>query len=499
MKGEEEHKFDAFLRRSVGHYRAEPSPAVWKAILQKIPFKKPPPFSFGGGNAGWLGIMAGGMIIGSIFLYQWYRDSRDDAAVKPDPRETSLGIQEPPLAGVASLPEEKQTITLNPAEKQLDIGSSMMEQSSGAESKQASARAAEHATLANHAVLATPESGKRESLTNRSQDPGIVSTLEQITAAMDTDIPLQPADRPGSTPPQVSPAGQEVHAVSDMEGARPEPVLIASSDKSYYFRLSRELLEAGPKSGEWSPKEPRVFRIVSSAPDYFRTGPEYSLLATLQPEWLSAGNPNRYGQDRQKASVTLRWQNQAYRLEGGIGLVRESIRNNVNVYYSQLLGVVNRLVSITFDSLGTPTYHYAIDSVYDTRTHKTTCHTSTDITYLQLPLLFGMVEKKGRATFSVMTGPVMLLQLNHKETSYEVTPDKRVLITYSNAPHDVISAWQWHLGFGFEYALTERFGFYFEPALTASLNTPYEANQQYKPVYLGIRSGISVQLSGSKK
>jgi len=166
------------------------------------------------------------------------------------------------------------------------------------------------------------------------------------------------------------------------------------------------------------------------------------------------------------------------------------------VYYSQLLGVVDKLVSITFDSLGIPTYHYVPDSVYDTRTHKTTCHTSTDITYLQLPFLFGLNEKKGRTTFSVMTGPVMLLQLKHTETSYEVTPDRKVLVTYSNAPHDIISAWHWHLGFGFEYALTDRVGFYFEPALTASLNSPYEANQQYKPVYLGIRTGISVQLNG---
>ncbi|MCX6272503.1 MAG: hypothetical protein NTU44_15055 [Bacteroidetes bacterium] len=504
MKGEEDKLFDDFLRKSVGNYKAQPSPAIWKVIAKKLPLQKTGPFPYGLGNTGFVSMIAGGIFLSSVLVYQWNTRKNDPSSTADT--AGALAAQTLPANSDMIVPQHSDSKTFQYRENNTtapEQNSAMSENRDKPPLTQTGKSPVKDQAVANDhtvgktatPVPVTPSLLKHSTPQNTENQNN--SSNEPVQGVNDLTSTLPAGQKKGIDPatPSFLPVPEPVTETV----TEPENIFLVNNNRNYYFDLSNKLNAKGDIKTDPSRENPKTFRIVKKDREYFRQGQTWQLSVFIHPEWLNNPGESRYGKTRQSAGFTVIWNNGLISLQTGLGVSKEEGFRKLSVTYKQLLGTYNDLEYITFDTAGgevTPTYYYSVDSVYDKQNKTLEQTTHSQYTYLQIPVLLGISKTIGHSTFSVRGGPELSLLINKNEPSLVLGPDQKVIEVSGENNSRLNASWRWYLGAGYSYALNDRFSLFFEPSLSGYFNTPYEKKRQQKenPLYLGIRSGIMVNL-----
>jgi hypothetical protein len=491
MKGEEDKLFDDFLRKSLRNYQVKPSPAIWKGILQKIPAKGIGRIPFSGGSSGLISVISGGILITSVAIYN-HNSNKQHQKV-----DTSGTLTAQTLSRSSNDSVNNVTYFYNPLLK--DTLSTNTDQASDRNE--------------NLAVLPAIDPSKGATSSNihagRPVTPSLMVPKRDMhvkTNALPGDEALQTAlvpvsGNPAETHEKNAPPVALAMAGTDVSYL--EEITKAKSDKSYYFDFAGQLNQHLAIQSDPLRQQPKTMKITKWKGDYAGSGSSVTAGIYYQPEWLNQASRSKYNTIRQSAGLSLAWKKRPFVLETGIGVMQEKAWQEYEVHYNKLLGTYNNLQFITFDSIGgqlVPHYHYEIDSVFDP--HETNMQQSklARYIYLQVPVLLGYEKSVGRSTFYCKAGPVFSLLINDKQDQWMLAPEHRILSIEGDHPDRLQTSWQWYLGAGYAYGLTDVINIFVEPSLRGYFNTPYVRKRKPNdnPLYAGFRTGISVNIDNFK-
>ncbi len=486
MKGEDLNKFDEFLRSSVGNYKVKPSPAIWKNIIHQIPGKKFAPFSFGGGNTGLIGMMAGGAVVTTLLVYHYAIPDRHPVTPKNVPPITAQ-VTEAPASPVST---DSNTFVYPP-------------EISSLQKKQEQVLASVNGYHPDARKIREPELNNLPEQTQEVTEP--ISTAEPKVQVNENQVQQKNEYIPESV--SVTEASSTVITEPFPEAGVNIPVKPASEQE--WFLLS-------PRSGELDipfvtrdqqtqvlagmPGEKSAsLRIHRASNDYFTTGPEYSLSAYYFPEWLRKPQGSPYGNTRQSGGLTIQMKNRMFSLETGLGIMKETGLQQFDGLYNRILGTYYNLQYIEFDSVNgqvVPTYHYSLDTVFDPKVRALNQVRKAEYLYLQLPLIGGLEKNLGRHDVGFKAGPIFSVMMQKKNDLLLLDAEQHVLQLDGDHPDRLTTTWQWYLGLSYNYHLTDRISLFLEPSARGYLNSPYENRRKSKdmPLYMGVRSGIRFQI-----
>jgi hypothetical protein len=163
------------------------------------------------------------------------------------------------------------------------------------------------------------------------------------------------------------------------------------------------------------------------------------------------------------------------------------------------IGSYNDVYEVTFDTssgVPVPTYHTHKVDVYDSIQHFDVSETTNRYLYMQFPVMLGYnIETKGRFNWYVYGGPV-INALVYKEKS---TPELDKNSTFLNYNTDLYERdnliYQFRLGMGFEFDLTSKFSFTFEPDYIYYFNPVFKNYYEKQPLStLSLRLGFFIKL-----
>ncbi|MHC1706575.1 MAG: hypothetical protein AB9842_03515 [Bacteroidales bacterium] len=483
MKGEEDKLFDDFLRKSVGNYQVKPSPAVWKGLLQKVPARRIGRLPFSGGNSGLVGIISGGIIITSVAIYNHnsqkhhineQSDSSGTLSAQNVPQKSTDTAEKSTYYFTTVNPEAVEEINkpspeiinpLSPAEK---IRADIM--------KETTDRGA-----------ATPVTSSFMDQSENFSDNNLKD--DQHLDLQDILSPKQ-AGLPEETPVPLAMNNEKYEVLSDIR--------LVSTDKSYFYKMAVSLNRDNYVIHEQGNNLPRDFKTSRWKGDYFTENNNLSIGLFYHPEWLYNPGDSKYEEFRQNLGINISLKKRPFFIETGLGIMQEKAWQDYDVRFNKFLGTYNNLQYIIFDSVAgqlIPTYYYLTDSVYDPNEQQQQHSNLATYTYLQLPLLIGYEKSIGRSSFSFKTGPVFSILTNKMEDKLLIGSDQQIITIEGDHPERLKTSWQWHLGIGYSYALTDNINLFFEPAVRGYLNNPYERKRKssQNPVFIGIRTGISFQ------
>jgi len=171
-------------------------------------------------------------------------------------------------------------------------------------------------------------------------------------------------------------------------------------------------------------------------------------------------------------------------------------RINYNTY--ELTGTYEDVYEVTFDSTNqgmVPVFHTQTIEVYDTLNQKMYAPMGHKYTYIQIPLLFGFEQSiSGRFFYNLKLGPLIAIMIGDNESDIEY-PTGYIAVTdiYIPLPNRVKTSWQFMLGAGFGYNVSNHVSLSIEPAFKYYLGSGYKSTDMatQHPFSIGLRGGIT--------
>ncbi len=163
------------------------------------------------------------------------------------------------------------------------------------------------------------------------------------------------------------------------------------------------------------------------------------------------------------------------------------------------IGSYDDVYEVTFDTssgVPVPIYHTQKVDVYDSIRHFDVSETVNKYLYLQFPVLLGYnIKTKGKFNWYVYGGPV-INALVYKEKSTPQLDGNGSLLSYDTGLYERNNlVYQFWLGMGFEFDLTDKFGFTFEPNYRYYFNPVFKNYYEKQPLSaVSLRLGLFIKL-----
>lgn len=218
------------------------------------------------------------------------------------------------------------------------------------------------------------------------------------------------------------------------------------------------------------------------------------------PEMTYYPDDNSYKNRSYSIDVNAIYQFSGYMLQSGLGISWTKDNGNYMIDYEQYeyMGSYNDVYDITFDTIDgeiIPTYHTQEVDVYDSIEHVTISPTNYNYTYLQIPLLFGYGEEKGRFSWFVKGGPNLSVMIyEHRPEMKMPGTDINILNVNNELPSRIRANWQLLFSAGVSYKLSNNLRLSVEPMLRYYIKSAYDrTNMQTKhPYSVGLKTGLLI-------
>jgi len=202
----------------------------------------------------------------------------------------------------------------------------------------------------------------------------------------------------------------------------------------------------------------------------------------------------------QSVEITGRYHFSEFFIQSGLGIAFSEDDGNCRIDYNtyELAGTYEDVYDVTFDTTNhgmTPVFHTQTIEVYDTLNQKMYTPMDHKYTYIQIPLLFGFEQSiSGRFFYNLKLGPLMAIMVGENESDIDY-PTGNIDITdvYVPLPTRVKTSWQFILGVGLGYNISNHVSLSVEPAFKYYLGSGYKSTDMATthPYSLGLRGGIT--------
>lgn len=219
----------------------------------------------------------------------------------------------------------------------------------------------------------------------------------------------------------------------------------------------------------------------------------------FMPEWTDYQNDAGYFNNSYTQEILATLHYKDIFLQPGIGISRMQDDGNYQIDYNkfEMVGYFFGVSSFTGvtgypDSVVFETY---VNEVYDSVFHTDAYHTDNAYTYLHIPFHIGYrFMNHKRFSAYVVAGPTYHHLLKEKEHQPAFTESQANLLNMEN--QTLVrskNTWQFLLGLGAQYRITETFSFTLEPIYQQYLKSPYnDSGSSRLPYSFGFRAGLMV-------
>jgi hypothetical protein len=183
-------------------------------------------------------------------------------------------------------------------------------------------------------------------------------------------------------------------------------------------------------------------------------------------------------------------------LQFGAGVALTDDKSSYQIDYAQYdsLGYYYKVNSFSIDPVTEkPVFNTSVEGVYDTVLYNKTSASENLYTYLRLPLFAGInVYEFNRFSIFLKAGGIYSILINSNEPGVNYENDQATWIKITdNTPKRIQSFWQLSLGLDLNYRLSNRITLQFEPYYNYYLQPLYEKRVQTKAPYsLGLKAGM---------
>jgi hypothetical protein len=197
--------------------------------------------------------------------------------------------------------------------------------------------------------------------------------------------------------------------------------------------------------------------------------------------------------------ATGRWVKRDFFIESGLGLSFSSDDGNYAIDYEKFLGSYDDVYSVTFDTTESgavvPVYHTNVVNVYDSISKYRVEQTRNKYTYLQIPVYLGFQKEVNRFGWYFKGGPVLAILVHENIPEPDAGNDKIIAVD-QQMPSRVNTYWQFAVGAGITYKLSNKVSIAVEPVFRYYLNSQYQRKYitTRNPYSVGLRAGLLFNL-----
>jgi hypothetical protein len=184
-------------------------------------------------------------------------------------------------------------------------------------------------------------------------------------------------------------------------------------------------------------------------------------------------------------------------IQSGVNMRFTSDKGNMAVDYNRFLGTYEDVYEVTFDTIDNvvvPTYHTQTVDVYDTLNHYSVSDTRARYTYLEIPVFVGYRHTFGKFSLFAKAGPSASFLLVSDVPAASIPEENaRIINVNYQVPLRTSVNWQFLMGAGFDYKLSEKIDISLEPTWRLGLNKEYElqGGKTGNSSAFGIRAGLN--------
>lgn len=183
-------------------------------------------------------------------------------------------------------------------------------------------------------------------------------------------------------------------------------------------------------------------------------------------------------------------------IQSGISARFTHDKGNSQVSYNRFLGTYEDVYLVTFDSTEfgvVPTYFTETVEVFDTVDHYTVTETSSDYTYLEVPVQLGYIHDFGKVSLFAKGGPSASFLIRKNMPVQAPETGARIVDVDYQVPARSTVNWQLVLGAGLNYEFSDQVSFTFEPTFRHALKSEYQLSGGAKTGAnsFGIRVGLN--------
>jgi len=197
--------------------------------------------------------------------------------------------------------------------------------------------------------------------------------------------------------------------------------------------------------------------------------------------------------------LTGRYHFTEFFIQSGFGLAFSEDDGRAKIDYQkyELSGIYEDVYDITFDSTEfgmMPVYHTKTVEVYDTLDQYTYSPMNHRYVYLQIPILFGYESQfYNRVFYNIKLGPVLAIMIKDHVSDVDYpTGDVRIMHIDDQMPTRINTSWQFILGAGLGYNISNHMSLAIEPTFKYYLGSGYKtpAMSTKHPYSIGIKGGL---------
>jgi hypothetical protein len=237
------------------------------------------------------------------------------------------------------------------------------------------------------------------------------------------------------------------------------------------------------------------YGIVSDAQRNYHRKASWQMGLFFTPEVIFYPEDSISNQQAYTFEVTGRWLKNDFFVESGLGLSFSSDDGKYGIDYEKFLGSYDDVYNVTFDTTPggdlVPIYHTNIVNVYDSIDKYKVEQAKNKYTYLQLPVFFGFQKEVNRFGWYVKGGPILSVLVHENIPQPDAGMDKIIAVD-QQMPSRVNTYWQFAVGVGVSYKLSNKVSIAVEPVFKYYLNSQYQKKyiKTNNPYSVGLRTGL---------